>query len=66
MSRGELSFDDNQVKQTASSSGDWATEYQQQYNAGSAWADEFVRKKPSINVVTSWNSDFLGFLLIFH
>ena len=41
MSRGELNIDDNQAKQT----GNWATEYQQQYNAGPAWADEFVRKQ---------------------
>ena len=43
MSRGELTIDDNQVKQTAPSSGDWATEYQQHYGDGPAWADEFVR-----------------------
>lgn len=45
MSRGELTIDDNQVKQNADQSGDWATEYQQQYNAGPSWADEFVCNK---------------------
>lgn len=48
MSRGELIIDDNQVKPT---SGDWATEYQQQYNAGPSWADEFVSAEPSVNMV---------------
>ncbi|XP_015881476.1 peroxisome biogenesis protein 5 [Ziziphus jujuba] len=43
MSRGELIIDDNQVKPT---SGDWATEYQQQYNAGPSWADEFTSHGP--------------------
>lgn len=43
MSRGELIIDDNQVKPTTlTTSGDWATEYQQQYNVGPSWADEFV------------------------
>ncbi|OWM85954.1 hypothetical protein CDL15_Pgr012204 [Punica granatum] len=40
MSRGELIFDDNQVKPA---SGDWASEFQQQYNAGPSWADEYVQ-----------------------
>lgn len=44
MSRGELTIDDNQVKQNADQSGDWATEYQQQYNAGPSWADEFASR----------------------
>ncbi|TYH75153.1 hypothetical protein ES332_D05G453800v1 [Gossypium tomentosum] len=39
MSRGELIIDDNQVKPA---SENWATEYQQQYNGGASWADEFV------------------------
>ena len=48
MSRGELIIDENQVKQTTSStSGDWAAEYQH-YNEGPAWADEFVCNQPSI------------------
>ncbi|XP_011000400.1 PREDICTED: peroxisome biogenesis protein 5 [Populus euphratica] len=43
MSRGELIIDDNQVKPAAlSSSGDWATEYQQQYTAGPSWVDEYA------------------------
>ncbi|XP_040972543.1 uncharacterized protein [Gossypium hirsutum] len=39
MSRGELIIDDNQVKPA---SENWATEYQQQYNGGASWADEFA------------------------
>lgn len=38
MSRGELIIDDNQVK---SAPGDWASEYQQQYDGGLTWADQF-------------------------
>ena len=46
MSRGELILDDNQVKETAlPASGDWAAEYQQQYNHGDAWAGEFLNNK---------------------
>lgn len=40
MSRGELIIDDNQVKEA--SSGDWASEYQHQYNPSSTWVDEYV------------------------
>lgn len=48
MSRGELIIDDNQVKPaTISAPGDWASEYQQQYNNGPAWADEFARNELS-------------------
>ncbi|GAV69382.1 TPR_2 domain-containing protein/TPR_11 domain-containing protein [Cephalotus follicularis] len=43
MSRGELIIDDNQVKPASLiAPGDWATEYQQKYNGGQTWADEFV------------------------
>ncbi|KAK7322426.1 hypothetical protein VNO77_25805 [Canavalia gladiata] len=46
MSRGELIIDDNQVKETAlPASGDWAAEYQQQYDRGHAWAGEFLNDK---------------------
>jgi peroxin-5 len=45
MSRGELIIDDNQVKETVPASGDWAAEYQQEYNRGSAWAGEFLNEK---------------------
>ena len=52
MSRGELIIDDNQVKPTnLSTSGEWAAEYQQQYNVGPSWADEFVSNGPSANMV---------------
>lgn len=48
MSRGELIIDDNQVKPaTLPASGDWASEYQQQYNNGPAWADEFAHNELS-------------------
>jgi len=48
MSRGELIIDDNQVKENAlPASGDWATEYNQQYNHGHAWAGEFLNDKVS-------------------
>lgn len=45
MSRGELTIEDNQVKPA---SGDWANEYQQQYNAGpSSWADQYAHEEIS-------------------
>ncbi|KAL2335854.1 hypothetical protein Fmac_010300 [Flemingia macrophylla] len=44
MSRGELIIDENQVKENATS-GDWATEYNQQYNHDHAWAGEFLNDK---------------------
>ncbi|KAF8414342.1 hypothetical protein HHK36_002343 [Tetracentron sinense] len=48
MSRGELIIDDNQVKPASlSASGDWAEEYQQQYNGGpTTWADQFLSHGP--------------------
>lgn len=47
MSRGELTIEDNQVK-PANGNGDWANEYQQQYNAGpSSWADQYAREEVS-------------------
>ncbi|MBA0661086.1 hypothetical protein Goklo_012998, partial [Gossypium klotzschianum] len=48
MSRGELIIDDNQVKPA---SENWATEYQQQYNGGASWADEFVHDEASRDLV---------------
>ncbi|KAL4331889.1 hypothetical protein GQ457_07G012450 [Hibiscus cannabinus] len=42
MSRGELIIDDNQVKPA---SENWATEYQQQYNGGASWAEEFAQNE---------------------
>ncbi|XP_052207831.1 peroxisome biogenesis protein 5 isoform X2 [Diospyros lotus] len=48
MSRGELIIEDNQVKPTVvSAPGDWAAEYEQQYNEGDAWADQFMRNEIS-------------------
>lgn len=47
MSRGELIIDDNQVKESAlPATGDWAAEYQQQYNRSPAWANEFLSHGP--------------------
>ncbi|KAK9269668.1 hypothetical protein L1049_001446 [Liquidambar formosana] len=47
MSRGELIIDDNQVKPTTlPAPGDWASEYQQQYD-GLSWADRFVHDELS-------------------
>ncbi|KAK4575421.1 hypothetical protein RGQ29_026404 [Quercus rubra] len=54
MSRGELIIDDNQVKQTAlPAAGDWASEYQHQYNRSPAWADEFLSHGPD-----QWVNEF--------
>ncbi|KAL6975107.1 Peroxisomal membrane signal receptor PTS1 [Sarracenia purpurea var. burkii] len=48
MSRGEIIIEDNQVKPNAvSSAGDWAAEYQQQFNGGHSWADQFMRNEVS-------------------
>ncbi|CAI9760343.1 unnamed protein product [Fraxinus pennsylvanica] len=48
MSRGEITIEDNQIKQaTFSAPGDWAAEYQQQYNGGQTWADQFVNEQRS-------------------
>lgn len=56
MSRGELIIDDNQVKESAlPATGDWAAEYQQQYNRSPAWADEFVCDESCINLVDAVN-----------
>lgn len=45
MSRGEIIMEDNQVKPNAvSAPGDWATEYQQQFKGGHAWADQFAHE----------------------
>jgi peroxin-5 len=63
MSRGELIIDDNQVKETAlPAPGDWASEYQQQYNHGDAWAGEFVNNKAC--PINCKHYSFASFLLI--
>ncbi|EOY11822.1 Peroxin 5 isoform 7 [Theobroma cacao] len=54
MSRGELIIDDNQVKPA---SGSWATEYQQQFNGGASWADEFVHDEVS-HGPAQWVNEF--------
>ncbi|XP_071692976.1 peroxisome biogenesis protein 5-like isoform X2 [Rutidosis leptorrhynchoides] len=55
MSRGELTIEDNQVK---SGGGDWANEYQQQYNAGpSSWADQHAHEQVS-GVHDRWADEF--------
>ncbi|TYH26584.1 hypothetical protein ES288_A03G263900v1 [Gossypium darwinii] len=43
-----LIIDDNQVKPA---SENWATEYQQQYNGGASWADEFAHDEASRDLV---------------
>lgn len=62
MSRGELIIDDNQVKPA---SGSWATEYQQQFNGGASWADEFVHDEASRDSVKAQKVERL-FLLVLH
>lgn len=48
MSRGEITIQANQVKPAAlSAPGDWAAEYQQQFNGGQSWADQFAREEAS-------------------
>lgn len=46
MSRGEITIEDNQVK-PALGPGEWATEYQEQFNGGQSWADQFAREEAS-------------------
>ncbi|TYJ38562.1 hypothetical protein E1A91_A05G451400v1 [Gossypium mustelinum] len=53
MSSGELIIDDNQVKPA---SENWATEYQQQYNGGASWADEFAHDEASRDIVEDFSS----------
>ncbi|XP_078437572.1 peroxin 5 [Wolffia australiana] len=58
MSRGELIVDDNQVKPATGTSGDWAEEYQMQYNATpEAWASEFSREEVSRGPET-WANEY--------
>lgn len=46
MSRGEITFEGNQVKSSGlPAPGDWATEYQQQFNGGQSWVDQFEREE---------------------
>ncbi|XP_057466175.1 peroxisome biogenesis protein 5-like [Actinidia eriantha] len=48
MSRGEIIIEDNQMKPAVvSARGDWAAEYQQQYDGGHTWADQFMHEKLS-------------------
>ncbi|XAR67296.1 hypothetical protein NMG60_11002000 [Bertholletia excelsa] len=48
MSRGEIIIEDNQVKPAGiSAPGDWATEFNQQYNGGQSWADQFAHEELS-------------------
>ncbi|XP_031257553.1 peroxisome biogenesis protein 5 isoform X2 [Pistacia vera] len=58
MSRGELIIDDNQVKAAPMSApGDWAAEYQQQYDGGPAWAEEFIHNDVS-HGANRWVNEF--------
>ncbi|KAF7146487.1 hypothetical protein RHSIM_Rhsim04G0006500 [Rhododendron simsii] len=62
MSRGEIIMEDNQVKPNAvSAPGDWATEYQQQFNGGHAWADQFTHEAITYTISRGpdgWASEF--------
>lgn len=58
MSRGEITIQDNQVKPAAiSAPGNWATEYQQQYNGGQSWADQFANEEIS-HGPSGWVNEF--------
>ncbi|XP_044472597.1 peroxisome biogenesis protein 5 isoform X2 [Mangifera indica] len=58
MSRGELIIDDNQVKAAPMSApGDWAVEYQQQYDGGPDWAREFKHNEFSLGA-KQWVDEF--------
>ncbi|CAI0540820.1 unnamed protein product [Linum tenue] len=64
MSRGELIFDDNQVKPAMpSAAGDWASEYQGQYSAGPSWADEYANNQASSACLSAgpdqWANEFV-------
>ncbi|KAL8166122.1 hypothetical protein V2J09_007621 [Rumex salicifolius] len=55
MSRGELFVEDNQFKtNTASASGDWAAEYQEQYNVGHLGVEERL----VVGGADKWASEF--------
>lgn len=48
MSQGDFNMDENQFRPPViSAPGDWATEYQQQYNKGQSWADQFAHEEAS-------------------
>ncbi|GFZ12650.1 peroxin 5 [Actinidia rufa] len=54
MSRGEIIIEDNQMKPAvASAPGDWAAAYQQQYDGGHTWADQFMHEKAN-----GWANEF--------
>ncbi|CAN1248191.1 Peroxisome biogenesis protein 5 [Linum perenne] len=65
MSRGELFFDDNQIKPAMpSATGDWAQEFQEQHRAGPSWGDEYEHNQASCLPVLSsgpnqWASEFI-------
>lgn len=52
MSRGEITIEDNQFKPaTMSAPGDWAAEYDQQYNGGGSWVDQFANEQASAGFI---------------
>lgn len=58
MSRGELIVDDNQIKPaTESISGNWASEYETQYNTNSNWANQYLQDELS-NGTNKWANEF--------
>ncbi|CAN1248190.1 Peroxisome biogenesis protein 5 [Linum perenne] len=59
MSRGELFFDDNQIKPAMpSATGDWAQEFQEQHRAGPSWGDEYEHNQLSSGP-NQWASEFI-------
>ncbi|PKA50492.1 Peroxisome biogenesis protein 5 [Apostasia shenzhenica] len=59
MSRGELIVDDNQIKPASETlSGDWANEFQMQYNkSSSSWVDQFSSEGLS-KETNNWVNEF--------
>lgn len=54
MSQGDFNMDENQFRPPVlSAPGDWANEYQQQYNKGQSWADQFASEEASRDVFLS-------------
>lgn len=58
MSQGDFNMDENQFRPPVlSAPGDWANEYQQQYNKGQSWADQFAREEIA-HAPEAWANEF--------
>ncbi|KAL1814130.1 hypothetical protein ACET3Z_024195 [Daucus carota] len=58
MSQGDFNMDENQFRPPViSAPGDWATEYQQQYNKGQSWADQFAHEELA-HAPEAWANEF--------